>query len=114
MQSLIQKKEHFFSRSSIEPIADKIKKKESCTQIVQSRLDRRLQEIERDLKRDKDQQQQQDEVRTLINELQYQRKLTTPVHNEEDKIYQARLLLAESNKQLVKSQFDLFRLFKSI
>jgi len=61
-----------------------------------------LQEIERDLKRDKDQQQQQEEVRTLINELQYQRKLTTPIHSEEDKIYQARLLLAESNKQIVK------------
>ncbi|CAF1033804.1 unnamed protein product [Adineta ricciae] len=72
-------------------------------EIVQSRLDRRLQEIEREIKRDKDQQQQGD-VRALVNELQLQRKLTTPTLNEEDKIFQARLLLAESNKQMYESQ----------
>jgi hypothetical protein len=47
----------------------------------------------------------------LINELQFQRKLATPIHNEEDKIYQARVLLAESNKQIVFSiliSIDLF------
>ena len=37
----------------------------------------------------------------MVNELQLQRKLTTPTLNEEDKIFQARLLLAESNKQMV-------------
>ncbi len=71
------------------------------SQIVQSRLDRRLQEIEREIKRDKDEQQQQGDVNALINELNIHRKLTTPIHNEEDKILQARLLLAESNKQMV-------------
>ncbi|CAF4384852.1 unnamed protein product [Adineta steineri] len=66
--------------------------------IVQSRLDRRLQEIEREMKRDKN---PQGDVRALINEIQLQRKLTTPIQNDEDKIVQARLLLAESNKQMV-------------
>ncbi|CAF0944563.1 unnamed protein product [Rotaria sordida] len=74
-------------------------------EIVQSRLDRRLQEIEREIKRDKDQQPQGD-IRVLINELQSQRNLTTPIHNEEDKILQARLLLAESNKQMYESQLQ--------
>ncbi|CAF4525418.1 unnamed protein product, partial [Rotaria sp. Silwood2] len=69
-------------------------------EIVQSRIDRRLQEIEREIKRDKDQQQQQGDIRVLINEIQSQRNSTTPIHNEEDKILQARLLLAESNKQM--------------
>ncbi|CAF4693613.1 unnamed protein product [Rotaria sp. Silwood1] len=74
-------------------------------EIVQSRIDRRLQEIEREIKRDKDQQQQGD-IRVLLNELQSQRNLTTPIHNEEDKILQARLLLAESNKQMYESQLQ--------
>lgn len=78
-------------------------------------MDRRLQEIERDIKRDKDQNHQQGEVRTLISELQYQRKLSTPVPHDEDKIYQARMLLAESNKQIVlhPSPLSLF-IIKSI
>ncbi|CAF1174346.1 unnamed protein product [Adineta steineri] len=70
-------------------------------EIVQSRLDRRLQEIEREMKRDKN---PQGDVRALINEIQLQRKLTTPIQNDEDKIVQARLLLAESNKQMYESQ----------
>ncbi|CAF2321988.1 unnamed protein product [Rotaria sp. Silwood2] len=75
-------------------------------EIVQSRIDRRLQEIEREIKRDKDQQQQQGDIRVLINEIQSQRNSTTPIHNEEDKILQARLLLAESNKQMYESQLQ--------
>ncbi|CAM2702418.1 unnamed protein product [Rotaria socialis] len=74
-------------------------------EIVQSRIDRRLQEIEREIKRDKDQQQQGD-MRVLITELQSQRKLTTPIQNEDDKILQARLLLAESNKQMYETQLQ--------
>ena len=59
-----------------------------------------MQEIEREIKRDKDQHQQGD-IRVLINELQTQRKLSTSPHTEEDKILQARFLLAESNRQMV-------------
>ncbi len=71
----------------------------SChIQVVQSRLDRRLQEIQCELKRDKD---QHGDIRALVNELQQQRQLVTPINTEEDKIVQARLLLAESNRQMV-------------
>ena len=68
-------------------------------------MDRRLQEIEQEIKRDKE-QHQQSEMRSLITELQQQRKSVTPVHHEEDKIYQARLLLAESNKQMVRHSLN--------
>ena len=40
-------------------------------------------------------------MKALINELQQQRKLTTPTHQDEDKIAQARFLLVESNRQMV-------------
>ena len=74
---------------------------ERLLQIVQSRLVRRVQEIEQEMKRDKDQQQQV-EMRSLIAELHQQRKnVAAPVQHDEEKIYQARLLLAESNKQMV-------------
>ena len=68
-------------------------------------MDRRVQEIEQEIKRDKD-QQQQIEMRSLIAELQQQRKQPPSVHHDDEKIAQARILLAESNKQMVKNDFN--------
>lgn len=68
-------------------------------------MDRRVQEIEQEIKRDKD-QQQQIEMRSLIAELQQQRKNPPSVHHDEEKIAQVRILLAESNKQMVKNELN--------
>lgn len=46
-------------------------------------------------------------MRTLISELQQQRKQPTTIHHDEDKIAQARILLAESNKQMVENRVSL-------
>ncbi|CAF1520450.1 unnamed protein product, partial [Didymodactylos carnosus] len=79
-------------------------------EVVQSRLDRRLLEIQKDLKREKEQHRAQTtvDIQTLVQELQRKPNLTTAFTatstNEDDKILQARLLLAESNKQMVQSQ----------
>ncbi|CAF0731240.1 unnamed protein product, partial [Didymodactylos carnosus] len=79
-------------------------------EVVQSRLDRRLLEIQKDLKREKEQQQSQAtvDVRALVQELQRKPNLTTisssTLQNEDDKLLQAKLLLADSNKQMIESQ----------
>lgn len=44
-------------------------------------------------------------MRSLIAELQQQRKNPPPVQHDDEKIAQARFLLAESNKQMVERRF---------